>query len=372
MTGAIVSPVLPEIIQQLQLDPKWAGMLGSTHALTTALATPLFGILADRIGKLPVMIPCLMLYALVGVLGGFMHTLPPLLISRALLGLFSGGITAATIGILGTLYDGEERSRVLGYATSAMTTASILLPLIGGWVGSSNWRYCFYLYSLGIPLALIVALTLRDRRSRGAGTVIAMEGSQLSKIILQPHTLMLYLTLAMAALVMYSVVIYTPIYLKSAIGAGPELNGLILALRGIGAAVISALGATWVARRVGPNRAIGLGFALMGGMLIILPFLTQLQWIVPTALLFGAGFGILTPITYNAIANQSPPELRASVLAIGTGTNSLGQFISPVILGPIWKTAGLPMVFYVAGGLALLMGLLSASRQEAPPPASHH
>jgi predicted MFS family arabinose efflux permease len=127
----------------------------------------------------------------------------------------------------------------------------------------------------------------------------------------------------------------------------------------VGAAVVSALGASRIARRLGRNRAIAFGFSLMSVTLLTIPFLTQLYLIVPTAVLFGAGFGIITPNLYDQLAELSPVETKTTVLAIGTGFNSLGQFISPVILGPIWKQAGLPPVFYVAGMMAAAASFVS-------------
>jgi MFS family permease len=93
--------------------------------------------------------------------------------------------------------------------------------------------------------------------------------------------------------------------------------------------------------------------------LVTIPFLSQLPLIVAAAVLFGIGFGIMTPNLYDTLASYSPPELRASVLAIGTGFNSLGQFSSPIFLGPIWNYAGLPMVFYTTAGIAIAAGALS-------------
>jgi MFS transporter, ACDE family, multidrug resistance protein len=155
MTGGIVSPVFPEMVEQLDFDPEWAGLLVSIHNFSTALFTPLMGMLADRVGKLRVMIPCLLLYAAFGVVGAFIPNLAVLLLIRVLLGIASSGIAAACIGLLGNMYEGDARSRVLGYATSAMTTTSILVPLLGGWVGKTHWEYAFYLYALSLPLALL-------------------------------------------------------------------------------------------------------------------------------------------------------------------------------------------------------------------------
>ncbi|MGF1495201.1 MAG: MFS transporter [Elainellaceae cyanobacterium] len=357
MTGGVVSPVLPEIVQQLDLDQGWAGTLVSAHALAIALFTPVLGILADRIGKMRVLLPSLLLYSLFGVAGAFMPNLPTLLITRVLLGISSAGIAAASIGLLGTMYEGEARTRILGYATSAMTTASILIPIAGGWVGSFDWRFAFYLYGLGVPTALVAAIILEERRSRRSSLIEAGQGRKLKRVVRQPPVLKLYLTVILAAAVVYAVVIYTPLYLKQIIGAGPALNGFVLGIRAIGAAVMSAMGASYLAKHLGTNRTIGLGFVTMGLMLGTIPFLSQLWLILPAAVLFGMGFGIAIPNIYDGLSTLSPPELRSSVLAVGTGMNSLGQFISPLILGPVWKFMGLPMVFYTAAMVALLLGL---------------
>jgi predicted MFS family arabinose efflux permease len=352
------------MVQQLDFNPQWAGMLVSVHALAIAIFTPIMGILADRVGKLKVILPALILYAIFGVAGAFIPSLAVLLVVRALLGVTSGGIAAASIGLLGNLFEGEQRSRVLGYATSAMTTASILIPLVGGWVGQHNWQYAFYLYALGIPLAVVASLWLEEPSSQSSGM---LQGNQrdLLAVLRQPSILRLYLLLAAAALVVYAVFIYTPLYLKEAIGAGPELNGFVLAVRGMGAAIVSALLAARIAKWLGTRQAIALGFGLMALTVGTIPFLTQLELIIPTAVLFGCGFGIITPNIYNALANLSHPEVRASVLAIGTGFNSLGQFISPLILGQIWKFSSLSLVFYVAAAIALSTSLLTLMQRPS-------
>ena len=360
MTGSVVTPVFPEIVRDLQLDRSWAGLLTSTHALTTALFTPVFGILADRVGKRTVMLPALLCYALFGAATIFMTTLPTLLLMRGLIGAASGAVAAATIGLLGTMYEGDERSRILGFATSAMTTAAIIFPLLGGWVGRNHWQHAFYLYLLGIPLMAIAALVFQQEPRNADGGAGLSDTGGLLPVVCQRPVLMIYFFLAAAALVMQSTVAYAPIYLKEAIGADPALNGVVLGLRAAGAAVSSAVLASRLARRLNNRRgAIAIGFCLMGLTIATIPSLTQIFVILPVAALFGAGFGIITPNLYDLLADRAPAELRASVLAIGTGFNSLGLFAAPLLLGPVWKHAGLTFVFYLAAAIALLVSLMS-------------
>jgi MFS transporter, ACDE family, multidrug resistance protein len=357
MSGGVVPTVLPEMKVQLALDPKWVGMLVSTHALTSALSTPLFGLLADRVGKLKVMLPCLILYAIAGTSTAFLTDFSALITSRALLGVASGGVAAATIGFLGSMYDGETRTRILGYVTSAMSISAIACPLLSGWVGGTHWQYSFYLYGLGLPMAMIAGTYLK--KSARSASVIEGDTKELLKTLTHPGIVRLYLFIAAAAAIVYAVVIYTPLYLKEAIGADPQLNGFVLAIRLVGVVVVSAFGASRVARKLGTERAIAFGFSLMAIALVTIPVLTQLYLIIPAAVLFGVGFGIITPNLYDSLAIYSPPQMRTTVLAIGTGCNSLGQFISPVFLGPIWTYAGLPTVFYVAAGMAMVASFVS-------------
>jgi len=357
MAGGVVAPVLPDMVQELCLDPGLAGNLVSAHCLTIALFSPVLGILADRTGRLRVLIGSLTLYALCGTAGAWMHSFGPLLVTRGLLGAASGGIAASSLGLLGNLYEGKARTQALGYATSTLTITGILFPLLGGLVGAHQWQFAFYLYALGLPLALLAALTLKDPSSPSE-TASTTPSNKLSKVLGQAHTLWLLLTLALASVSMYAVVIYAPLYLQATIGAGAVLNGVVLATRAVGAAVISAFGTRQLAETLGAAQVTAVGFGLMALTLAAIPLLDQLSWILLTAMLFGVGFGLILPIVYSLLANLTPAQLRSSVLAAGTGAGFLGQFLSPILLGPLLSFSGLPGVFYGAAGIALVAGTL--------------
>jgi len=358
MAGGVVAPILPEMIQQLNLDPALAGNLVSLHCLTIALFSPPLGIMADRIGHLRVLIPSLILYALFGTAGAFMHSLMPLLVVRGLLGAASGGIAAASLGILGNMYKGEARSQALGYATSTLTIMGIAFPLLGGWVGSFHWQWAFGLYGIGLPMAILAARFLPEKSSPKTKADVKDSGSKLRQVLGRPYTLRLLCTLSLVSIAMYAVVIYAPQYLKQTIDATSVVNGIVLASRAIGAAIISAFGAKRLAQRLGQPTTVAIGLGLMALTLSTIPILHQLGWILVTAVFFGVGFGLVLPTLYGTLANLAPPDLKSSVLAAGTGAGFLGQFISPILLGPVLASCGLEWVFYAAAIVALLAGLL--------------
>ncbi len=358
MAGGVVAPILPEMVQQLHLAPGLAGNLVSLHCLTIALFSPPLGILADRIGRLRVLIPSLILFALFGMAGALMNSLGPLLVSRGLLGAASGGIAAASLGLLGSMYEGKTRSQALGYATSALTITGIAFPLLGGLVGAINWRFAFLLYGLGLPLAVLAQLLLNQKHLNKRSSSTPTSTKQLAQVLQRPQIWMLLLIIGLTSVAMYAVVIYAPLYLKQTIGVGTLLNGIVLASRAVGAALVSAIGSRRLAQSLGTTKAIAVGFALMTVTLVTIPLQHQLGWILLTAILFGVGFGITLPNLYDSLAEITPKEMGSSILAAGTGAGFLGQFLSPIVLGPVLAFNGMESVFYAAAGVTVVAGLL--------------
>ncbi len=360
MAGGVLAPILPELAQQLNLNPVLVGNLVSIHCLTLALFCLPLGILTDQLSPSKVLIPSLALYSIFGCAGALMTDFWPLLATRALLGAASGGIAAASLGWLGQEYEGEERSQAIGYATATLTIAGIICPLLGGWLGSWNWRWAFCLYGVGLPLAFLTAWIIApsESRSRGKAHAVPDLDKTFRKLLRHRAFWRLLVSLGMASLVMYAVFIYLPLYLKQTSNTTPTLNGLLLACESLGAALISAFGVQPLAQKIGRDRSTAIGFTLMAGMLAIIPLFQDYVALLFVAIFFGIGLGLVIPNTYNTLANLAPQKLQGSILATGTGASFLGQFLSPILLGPILGIGDITWVFYTAAAVALTGGCI--------------
>jgi len=365
MTGGVVTPVLPQVITNLEFDRALGTHLVSVHALTIALFSPLLGFLADKVSPIRVLVPALGLYGIFGIIPVFASNFWLLLASRALLGASTGGIAAGSLGLLGKLYNKETRAQVIAYATAVLTVAGIIFPLLGGGLGSIHWRYAFALYAIAFPLALIVywafpETQLRDHHhqpEKRSGL-----SAELKKVLLSLPVVELLLFVALTAAIMYAVVIYAPLYLQETLGLGTISNGILLATRALGATFISAFGSKQLAQRWSFRIAIALGFALMGISLFSIPLLKQFPLLLLSAMVFGVGFGLVLPNLYSDLSNLAPKTVRSSILAIAIGTSFLGQFLSPVLLSSILQVVGLTGVFNTAAVLALGSGIFILRR----------
>ncbi|MGK7928221.1 MAG: MFS transporter [Spirulina sp.] len=363
LTGAVVAPVLPEIIEQLQLDRVLSGYLVSTPFLTVALFSPILGLIADRFGQVKVLVISLVLYALFGMAGGVMNDFTPLLITRGLVGAASGGIAAASLGLLVKRYQSAEaRAQAIAYVSSVLAIANIIYPISSGLLGLLGWRVSFLLYGLALPFALLMILAFQqpEESTTAAKSLSSMTGDSrdLTKVLGNPLTWQLFLTLCLTSATAYAVVIYLPSHLKATIGAGTALNGVILASQAIGSAFISAFGVRKLTRRLGIIPATALGFGMIALVLVALPQFDRFLMFLSATILFGVGLGIVIPNVYTLLSGIASSELQSTVLAAGTGTNFLGQFLSPGLFGFLLGDRPLQQVFYIAAIVPLILGFL--------------
>ena len=357
ITGGAIAPVFPDIVTDLNLNPRWAGILVSMPRLTVAMANPLLGFVADRVGKLTVLLPSLVAFAWFGIMGAFSQNLFSLLILRALVGIANGGISAASLGFVAHLFEGETRSRLMGYTASVITIASIIVPLLAGWLGSFHWRFAFCLYGFALPVAIATWFLIKvpsDPKTK-SGEKVSLQ--HLSQVFRDVRLGIVLLTLYGAATIFYTVLVYAPLYFQTAIGADSVLNGMILAARAIGAAIIAAVGAASVAKRLGKTKAASLGLLIMALTVAAIPFLNTPESALITAFGFGLGLGLVMPNAYDTLADLAPAAGRSTLLALGAGTASLGQFLSPILLGAVWES-GTEKVFFVASIIAIALASL--------------
>lgn len=378
MTGAILAPILPEMASSLHFETAQAGNLISFHFLTLAIFTPLLGILADRIGQIRLLLPSLICYAIFGISGVLMHSFTPLLATRALLGIANGGIAAAGLGLVSKLYQGEARAQAIAYVATTLTLANIVYPLIAGWIGTIDWHFVFGLYGLGIPLALWAAFVFyssRQSSSLSAEVLSTQEDVEKSiaepaqeaasevatpaQLFRQPQILKLLLCLALVSASVYALIVYLPIYMKTDMNSNTVSIGIVLATKAGGAALVSALLVRRLVKQIGESWVIILGSATMSLTLAAMPYLHQMQTLLPIAILFGFGFGITVPTLYSSLADLAPDNLQSTVLATGTGVSFLAQFLSPILLGFVFTHSSLPTVFYTTALVALTVGLLN-------------
>ncbi|MGY2084189.1 MFS transporter [Blastococcus sp. SYSU DS0539] len=145
-------------------------LLGYTATL------PLLGRLADLRGRVPVLIGCLLLFALGSLLTATAESLGLAVAGRGLQGIGAGGLVPATLALVADRWPPERRALPLGVVGAVQEAGAVLGPLAGAAVlAVADWRAIFWLnLLLGLGLAAGVLLTGRVRRPDLVGLALAV------------------------------------------------------------------------------------------------------------------------------------------------------------------------------------------------------
>lgn len=141
-------------VEQLQQ----AAPIVSAFLLGYVAMLPLIGSVADRRGRVPVLVAGLVVFSLGSLLTALAYGIGPMIAGRFLQGLGGGALVPATLALVADLYPAERRGVPLGIVSAVQEAGSLLGPLAGAVVlAVADWRAIFGL-NLLVGVALAVAL----------------------------------------------------------------------------------------------------------------------------------------------------------------------------------------------------------------------
>ena len=198
--GTIVSTAMPTIVSDLD-GLEIMNWVVSIFLLMTAVSTPLYGKLADSIGRKPVFLFGITLFVIGSSLCGLAQNMVELILFRVIQGLGSGAVQPVAITIIADLYTLQKRAKMLGLNSGFWGVASVIAPLLGGFIVQHlSWHWVFYInVPIGIIAFLLVVFCLKEPK-HNAKSKLDLQGTIWLVILL--------LALILAALVIVSVIMF--------------------------------------------------------------------------------------------------------------------------------------------------------------------
>ncbi|MFI6826648.1 MFS transporter [Kribbella sp. NPDC050241] len=120
---------------------------------------PLIGRIADVVGRTPVLVGALILFAVGSLITAGAYDLSLVVTGRFLQGVGGGGLVPATLALVADLWPADRRGLPLGVVGAVQELGAVLGPLLGAAVlAVADWRYIFW---LNLTVAVLLALLLR-------------------------------------------------------------------------------------------------------------------------------------------------------------------------------------------------------------------
>jgi MFS family permease len=370
---SMLLPFLPLYVRQLGVASQssvieWSGVAFSATFLGTAATAPVWGRLADRFGRKPMLVRAAFGMAVVMSLIGLAHNVYELVALRLVAGLVGGYASASTV-MIGTQAPRERAGWALGVLSTGALAGSLVGPLIGGllpgWIGI---RGTFFAGGAVIALAALLTIVVvredfhpvHDARRRAAGSsASAARGTHRAAVAA------ILVTAMMVLLANMSIEPIITVYIGGlGVGAGhlARVAGLVMACSALGSMLTaSRLGA--LADRVGSwNVIIG---CLLLTALAMLPQAWVVHWwqLAGLRVVMGMSLAGLLP-SIGKLARQSVDEsATGQMLGYLQSAQFSGQVLGPLAGGVVGVHFGLHSVFFVtAAMLAACAGLAHWAR----------
>ena len=269
-------PSLPDIGRTLGAPVLQVQLTISSYLFGFAAGQIFYGPVSDRLGRRPVLLAALVVYALATVGCAMAQSIHALIALRFLQALGGAGAIVLARAVVRDLYSGVRAGRELSLMGAVTGVAPIIAPVIGGGLQTFfGWRATFVLlvicaFVIGATAARLLPETLRERPK----TPFSLRGmAVLYRSVAVHHGFLANLAILTASFVgLFAWISGAPVVMQSAVyGLSPFAFGVTFAVGATGF-VLGTLLAARIVIRFGLDRLIGIGTAAMacGGLLICL------------------------------------------------------------------------------------------------------
>jgi predicted MFS family arabinose efflux permease len=360
MGNTLLAPAIPDILDEFGVADAGAGLLIAATSFPGIFMAPVIGVLADRLGRRRVLVPCLATFGVFGTAAALAPSFAWLVAARFGMGIGAAGLINLAVVLIGDYWGPEDRTRLIGRNAAFLTVCLAVMPPIGGILTDlGSWRLALAPYSLAVLTAFVAWRTLPPDRPDSTVSVRHQLGG-IGDVIRQPAVMIVLIGGAASFVMIFGVFLSTlPIHLENEFGYGASVRGLFLALPAIPSTIV-AFNLQRVRERMSArvllvtcSLAFATGFALIGAT-------EAVALVVVGCVVYGIGEGALIPTLQARSVELSPPEHRGAVVAVYVGAARFGQTVGPLGAAALFGVTSTFVALEVGALLALAMAVMFA------------
>ena len=388
----VMGYVAPVVSRELHIPAAALGRVLAASPFGVMIGSLLFSMLADKLGRRPVLIFVTAYYAILTVISALATTAGTLLVIRVIAGVGLGGIMPNAVALCGEFSPKQSRVTVMMVVANCFSAGAAVCGFVAAWlIPNFGWRSVFY-FGGAVPLLISLVmllmlpeslqyLALRGKNPVGlrkwlkrvepaaptAGSVEYVVNEQPQKGVPWVHlfhegravgTAFLWVINFMNLLNLYFLSNWLPSVVTAA-GYSTQTAALVTASLQL-AGTVGAFALGWGVHKVGfvPILATGFTLGCINIAMIGQPGLSLTMLFVVVCI---AGLGVVGgQAGVNALAaTYYPTDLRSTGVGAGLGIGRIGAIVGPLVAGELlarhWSAEQL---FYTAAITALISAIV--------------
>lgn len=373
--GASMSlPFLPLFISTMGDFSKWelslySGIAFSITFLSQAIVSPLWGKLADRTGRKPMLLRAAIGMTITATLTGLSPNVWILILLRLIQGAFSGYINNA-YALVASEVPTKQSGKTMGLLTTGSVGGQLIGPVFGGVIADAfGYRIPFYIFGCLMLMATVITIvgvkekfTPIDKNSQlakksafaGVKNVHVVWAMIISSMLIQAAT--------------NSINPIISLFVKELLTTHYNLaltSGIIAALPGI-ATLIAAPRFGSLGDHIGPQKVLIAGLLLSGVVFLPTFFVTTVLMLGVFRFMIGIADAALLPVTQTVMSVNTPQESISRIFSYNQSFQAIGSVLGPMLASMVAGILDYRFIFLMATGLVVinLLVVLWAYRKD--------
>lgn len=329
----LVIPVLPTLMNELQINGKVVGYLTAAFAIAQLIVSPIAGKAVDKYGRKIMIVLGLFIFGFSELLFGLGKTIEVLFISRILGGISAAFIMPAVTAFIADITTMETRPKALGYMSAAISTGFIIGPGIGGFLAEFGTRVPFYFAgALGITAAILSILLLREPERSEENAENAPKQQSGFKRVFEPMYFIAFILIFVGSFGLAAFESFFSLFVDHKFGFTPKDIAIVIT----GSAIIGALAQVLLfdrlAQKWGEIKLIRYCLALSAILVFLMTYVSAYFSILLVTCLVFIGFDLFRPAVTSYLSKIAGNE-QGFVGGMNSMFTSLANILGPIIGG---------------------------------------
>lgn len=344
-----------------------AGLVYSAQAFTMMIASPIWGALADRYGRKLMVERAMFGGSVILFLMAFVNSAEQLVVLRALQGLITGTIAAASALVAATV----PRQRLgfsMGLLQVGLGAGIALGPLIGGSIADTfGYRYTFFVTSALLFISgVTVLLGVNEQFEPVQKLISGWRGfvTEWRRVLSAPDIVSTYSMRFITQLGRMMIIPIAPLFIQVLLTDTTRLNtftGLVVGA----ASATTTISAVYLGRlgdRVGHRRVLIISAFAAAGLYLPQSLVNAGWQLLILQALVGVTLGGIIPTISALLARYSRTGEEGAVYGLDNSINAGSRAAAPLLGAAVGFWFGLRATFVATALLFLVAGLLAAWR----------
>lgn len=349
----LVIPVLPTIMNELELTGKMVGYLVAAFAISQLLVSPLAGKWVDQYGRKTMIVIGLLIFSFSELLFGLGKTVEVLFISRLLGGVSAAFIMPAVTAFIADITTMETRSRAMGYMSAAISTGFIIGPGIGGFLAEIGTRVPFFAAAVVALISAIVSFIFLKEPVRYKEAIITEQTTGLARIF-NPLYFIAFIIIFITQFGLAAFDSLFSLFVDHKFGFTPKDIAIVITGGGLVGAIAQIFLFDSLTKRFGEVRLIRYSFVFSAILVVVTTMVTSYLNILLATIFIFVGFDLMRPAVTSYLSKVAGNE-QGFVSGMNSMFTSFGNMFGPIVGGALFDI-NLDYPFYFTA-LALVVGI---------------